>query len=114
MGVDDECLFCKIMFLVPAGHACAAVGDLDRARDYLTQALTVAARWDGSVWQAMNLELEAHLEQAEGRDERARTLLARAAELFLAAGQVTDAERCRRGGRGADLARSTPPTGSTA
>src|SRR5690606_20240153 len=71
MGVDDECLFCKIMFLVPAGHACAAVGDLYRARDYLPQALTVAARWDGSVWQAMNLELEAHLEQAEGRDERA-------------------------------------------
>lgn len=107
MGVDDECVFCKIMFVVPAGHACADVGDVDRARAYFTDSQTVAGRWEGTSWQAMVLELQAHLEHVEGRKEVAAQLLSRAAELFEAAGHQIDAQRCRRGGR-INMAASPP------
>lgn len=111
MGFDDECLFCQIMFVVPAGHAAAAVGDLDRCRGYLGRAREMADRWEGTVWHAMVLELEAHLAQVQGRDDVARALLARAAETFAGAGHMLDAERCRRGGRASVATRTAPPTG---
>ncbi|WP_299274458.1 hypothetical protein, partial [uncultured Georgenia sp.] len=111
MGVDDECLFCQIMFVVPAGHAAAAVGEIERSRGYLDTARMMADRWEGTVWHAMVLELQAHLERAQGRDDVARTLLARAAETFAGAGHMLDAARCRRGGRGGLLVQTAPPAG---
>jgi DNA-binding SARP family transcriptional activator/tetratricopeptide (TPR) repeat protein len=94
---NDSCLFCDVMFAVPATIACAAVGDLAEARRHLDVAQRSAPLWEGTAWQAATLEAEAHLVRAEGQPERARDLLARAAELFDTAAQPLDATRCRSG-----------------
>jgi tetratricopeptide (TPR) repeat protein len=92
---NDSCLFCDVMFAVPAAIACAAVGDLVEARRHLEQAQRSAPLWEGTAWQAATLEAEAHVVRAEGHPDRAGTLLARATELFDAAAQPLDAARCR-------------------
>src|SRR5690606_41163994 len=63
------------------------------SRGYLDTARIMADRWEGTVWHAMVLELQAHLERAQGRDDVVRTLLARAAETFAGAGHMLDAAR---------------------
>jgi DNA-binding SARP family transcriptional activator/tetratricopeptide (TPR) repeat protein len=93
---NDSCLFCDVMFAVPATIACAEVGDLTEARKHLEVAQRSAPLWEGTAWQAATLEAQAHLVRAEGQPERARALLARAAELFDTAAQPLDAARCRR------------------
>jgi hypothetical protein len=53
-----------------------------------------AALWKGSAWQAAIAEARAHLHRAEGDGETARRRLREAAELFAAAGQPLDVDRC--------------------
>lgn len=49
MGETDRCVFCEVMFLGPAATACADVGDVDRAKDYVATAHEAAKRWDGNA-----------------------------------------------------------------
>ncbi|MGK5115495.1 hypothetical protein, partial [Geodermatophilus sp. CPCC 205506] len=92
---DDQCSFCAIMLAAPAARTCAAAGDLDRARHWLTVAERSVARWEGTAWQGALLEARAALARAEGDGGGAARLSAGAAELFDAAGQPLDAARCR-------------------
>ena len=94
MGQEDSCTFCVIMLAVPAAVACADVGDLDEARHHLAVAEASAALWRGTAWQAAIAEARAHLHRAEGDRDGERRQLLEAADLFAAAGQPLDAERC--------------------
>lgn len=94
LGQEDSCPFCSIMLAVPAAVACADAGDLDEARGYLAAAEQSAALWKGTSWQAAITEARAHLDRAEGDANAARARLLEAAELFAAAGQPLDADRC--------------------
>ena len=94
VGQEDACPFCSIMLAVPAAIACADAGDLDDARHHLAIAERSAALWKGSAWQASIAEARAHLHRAEGDSETARRRLREAAELFAAAGQPLDVDRC--------------------
>ncbi|TCC55301.1 SARP family transcriptional regulator [Kribbella pittospori] len=94
LGQEDSCTFCSIMLAVPAATACADAGDLDDARRYLAAAEKSAALWKGTAWQAAIAEARAHLHSAEGDRDGARRRLLEAAELFAAAGQPLDADRC--------------------
>jgi DNA-binding SARP family transcriptional activator len=94
VGQEDACPFCSIMLAVPAAIACADAGDLDDARQHLAIAERSAALWKGSAWQASIAEARAHLHRAEGDAETARRRLREAAELFAAAGQPLDVDRC--------------------
>jgi DNA-binding SARP family transcriptional activator len=94
VGQEDACPFCSIMLAVPAAIACADAGDLDDARHHLAIAERSAALWKGSAWQAAIAEARAHLHRAEGDGETARRRLREAAELFAAAGQPLDVDRC--------------------
>lgn len=91
---EDSCPFCSIMLAVPAAAACADAGDLDEARQYLVAAERFAALWQGTAWQAAIAEAQAHLALAEGDGDSARRRLGEAAELFAAAGQPLDVDRC--------------------
>ena len=82
------------MLAVPAAAACADAGDLDEARQHLAVAETSAALWQGTAWQAAITEVRAHLRRAEGNADAAFQLLREAAELFAAAGQPLDVDRC--------------------
>ena len=95
VGQEDACPFCSIMLAVPAAIACADAGDLDDARHHLAIAERSAALWKGSAWHASIAEARAHLHRAEGDGETARRRLHEAAELFAAAGQPLDVDRCR-------------------
>ena len=94
VGQEDACPFCSIMLAVPAAIACADAGDLDDARDHLAIAERSAALWKGSAWKASIAEARAHLHRAEGDAETASRQLREAAELFAAAGQPLDVDRC--------------------
>ncbi len=94
VGQEDACPFCSIMLAVPAAIACADAGDLDDARHHLAIAERSAALWKGSAWHASIAEARAHLHRAEGDGETARRRLHEAAELFAAAGQPLDVDRC--------------------
>jgi hypothetical protein len=94
MGQEDSCTFCVIMLAVPAAVACADAGDLDDARHHLAVAEASAALWRGTAWQAAIAEARAHVHRAEGDREAERRQLLEAADLFAAAGQPLDAERC--------------------
>jgi DNA-binding SARP family transcriptional activator len=94
VGQEDACPFCSIMLAVPAAIACADAGDLNDARNHLAIAERSAALWKGSAWQASIAEARAHLHRAEGDGETARRRLREAAELFAAAGQPLDVDRC--------------------
>ena len=94
IGQEDMCLFCSIMLAVPAAVACADAGDLDDARKHLAMAERSAALWKCMAWQGAITEARAHLDRAEGDPDTARRRLLEAAELFAAAGQPLDADRC--------------------
>jgi len=94
VGQEDACPFCSIMLAVPAAIACADAGDIDDARHHLAVAERSAALWKGTAWQASIAEARAHLDRAEGDSETARRRLREAAELFAAAGQPLDVDRC--------------------
>ena len=94
LGHEDSCTFCNIMLAVPAAAACADAGDLGDARQHLAAAERSAALWRGTAWQAAIAEARAHLHRAEGHRDAARGALLEAAELFAAAGQPLDADRC--------------------
>jgi DNA-binding winged helix-turn-helix (wHTH) protein/tetratricopeptide (TPR) repeat protein len=89
------CMVCHVMIAAPAAIACAEGGRLDEAREWLAQAASSAALWQGTAWQAAVREAEAHVRRAEGDPGAARRLLAEAATLFDTAGQPLDAQRCR-------------------
>ncbi|HET6530228.1 MAG TPA: BREX system ATP-binding domain-containing protein [Actinoplanes sp.] len=95
IGHNDRCLFCEIMFAVPAAIACADVGDIDDARMHLAAAERSAGLWQGTAWQGAIFEARAHLARAEGDTAGAARLLAEAAAIFEGAGQPRDAARCR-------------------
>jgi DNA-binding SARP family transcriptional activator/tetratricopeptide (TPR) repeat protein len=94
LGQEDSCPFCSITLEVPAAVACADAGDLDDARRYLAAAERSAAFWKATSWQAAIAEARAHLDRAEGDEQAARRRLREAAELFAAAGQPLDVDRC--------------------
>jgi len=94
IGQEDACPFCSIMLAVPAAVACADAGDLQDARKHLATAERSAALWKGMAWQGAITEARAHLDRAEGDPDAARRRLLEAAELFAAAGQPLDADRC--------------------
>ena len=94
LGQEDSCTFCNVMLAVPAAAACADAGDLDDARQHLAVAERSAALWKGTAWQAAIAEARAHLDRAEGDEDAARRRLREAAELFAAAGQPLDVDRC--------------------
>jgi DNA-binding SARP family transcriptional activator/tetratricopeptide (TPR) repeat protein len=95
-GMRDRCLYCEVMFTVPATIACADAGDLAQARRFLADSERSAALWEGTAWQAGLLEARAHLARAEHDPGAADLQLDRAAQLFDDAGQPLDAARCRR------------------
>ena len=88
MGQDDFCVFCTIMFEVPATQACAAVGDLDEARAHLAAAEESAARWEGTGWPAAVLEARASIAEAEGDAAGAARMRVEASALYEAAGSA--------------------------
>jgi DNA-binding SARP family transcriptional activator/tetratricopeptide (TPR) repeat protein len=94
MGETDRCRFCAVMLAAPATIACADVGDIVDARRHLAVAESSAALWEGSAWEAAVCEARAHVARAEGRMDEFAALLARAAQLFHAAGHHRDAVRC--------------------
>ena len=95
LATTDACIFCSIMFAVPAAIACAAVGDLEPARRYLALAERSAPLWEGTAWQAATLEARAHVARAAGDADEAGRCLTRAAEMFAEAAQPLDAARVR-------------------
>ncbi len=95
MGVDDHCMFCSIMFAVPAAKACADAGDLREAHQYLQTAEKSAQLWKGTSWQASLMETKARIALAEHDLDAAAGFWAYAADLFDSAGQPRDALRCR-------------------
>ncbi|WP_277208157.1 ATP-binding protein [Isoptericola croceus] len=95
IGREDRCLFCDIMLAVPAAIACADVGDLDDAREYVARAEQSSVLWEGTAWQAAVQEARAHLAQATNDLHGGARMLAEAAVLFDQAGQPLDAQRCR-------------------
>lgn len=97
MADEDHCMFCHVMFAVPAAVACARAGDVDEARRHLGLAEMSASMWRGTAWQAAVLEARAAIDVAEGAVKRSREELAEAADLFERAGQPLDAARCRAG-----------------
>jgi len=96
MGETDRCTFCDVMFAVPAAISHADVGDVATAERYLAVAEEAVARWEGTAWDAAVAEVRAHLAQARGDAGNAGDWSRRAADLFAAAGQPRDAERCSR------------------
>jgi DNA-binding SARP family transcriptional activator/tetratricopeptide (TPR) repeat protein len=95
LGVADQCTFCTVMLAIPAAQACADVGDLDDARRHLRAAQESVRLWEGTSWQAALLEAESHIAGAADDVHQAARLRRAAADLFEAAGQRLDAERCR-------------------
>jgi tetratricopeptide (TPR) repeat protein len=95
MGVDDHCMFCSIMFAVPAAKACADAGDLREARQYLQTAEKSAQLWKGTSWQASLMETKGRIALAEHDLDAAAGFWAYAADLFDSARQPRDARRCR-------------------
>jgi DNA-binding winged helix-turn-helix (wHTH) protein/tetratricopeptide (TPR) repeat protein len=98
LEASDErhsCVLCHVMIAVPATIACAEGGRLDEARDWLRQAERSARLWRGTAWRGAACEARAHLCRAEGDPAEAERLLAEAADMFDAAGQPLDAQRCR-------------------
>ena len=95
LGVDDRCVFCSIMFLVPAAIACARVGDVEDAEGLLDAARRSAQLWEGTSWMAAIGEVEGAIADARGDEPAAHAHLVRAAESFERAGQPLDARRCR-------------------
>ncbi|HEY7072688.1 MAG TPA: winged helix-turn-helix domain-containing protein [Acidimicrobiales bacterium] len=92
---QQSCSLCHVMIAVPATIACAEGGRLDEARDWLRQAERSARQWRGTAWRGAACEARAHLCRAEGDRAEAERLLAEAADMFDAAGQPLDAQRCR-------------------
>jgi tetratricopeptide (TPR) repeat protein len=94
IGDNDHCIFCDVMFDVPAAIACADAGFVADAEHHLALAEVSAARWSGSAWSAAVAEARAHLAAAQHDDVGFARYLSEAADLFAGAGQPLDAARC--------------------
>lgn len=93
----DLCRTCSIAFLLPAAIAYAQAGDLERASAHVAAAKRVSTPvWQARAWTAAIAEAEATIAAAAGDQQSSRAHLRTAAELFRAAGQPTDAARCRQ------------------
>ena len=92
---EDTCMFCDIMFAIPAAIACADVGDVADARRHLSAAQRSSLLWEGTAWQAAVLEARAHVARAAGDPSDGVRMLREAGALFEQAGQPLDAQRCR-------------------
>jgi DNA-binding winged helix-turn-helix (wHTH) protein/predicted negative regulator of RcsB-dependent stress response len=106
LGEEDRCMFCDVMFEVPAAIACADVGDVDEALRHLEAAERSASLWEGTAWQAATLEARGHVAQAKGDARGAHRLLADAARLFSESGQPLDSSRCQAAGGAAATLRT--------
>jgi DNA-binding SARP family transcriptional activator len=94
IGAEDACPFCTVMFAIPAAIACAEVGDIAEAEQYIAAGAMSAAIWRGTAWDGAVAEAKAHIERAKGDEDAAASLFVEAASLFARAGQPLDAARC--------------------
>jgi hypothetical protein len=81
-------------FLTTASTASARSGDLQRAREYLTEAERISGMWQGGPWIGAVWEARGVLRQGEGDEAQARAMFREAAEAFELAGNRADAHRC--------------------
>ncbi|HEY7042925.1 MAG TPA: AAA family ATPase [Nocardioidaceae bacterium] len=94
LGETDRCTFCDVMFAVPAAIAYADAGDVEQAERYLVEAKISGRRWEGTAWRAAVAEVRAHVAAARGDQDEFDRWIRTAADLFSAAGQPLDANRC--------------------
>ena len=87
------------------GTALLNLGDLPRARAVLDESLVVARRYDDPWSSAMSLMLLGHVDLAEGDDTHAQAVLAEAASLFQATGNMVYLPWCLEGLAGLAAAR---------
>lgn len=97
IGPSDQCLLCTVMIAVPSALACARVGDIDAAEQYLLAGEMSAMGWEGTAWQGAVAEAKAHLAAAKGDNDQAAAMFRSAADLFARAGQPLDERRCLAG-----------------
>jgi len=94
LGETDRCLFCDVMFAVPAAIAHADAGDVGAATRYIVMAEVSEGQWEGTSWDAAVAEARAHLAMARGDLAESARCIDAAISKFTAAGQPLDAARC--------------------
>jgi DNA-binding SARP family transcriptional activator len=97
MRAKEVCGPCSIGLRVAATIARARSGELDQARQWLTDAERIAGMWQGTAWEAAVWEGRAELRRAEGYEAQAKALFREAADLFAERGRPLDAARCLAG-----------------
>jgi DNA-binding SARP family transcriptional activator/predicted negative regulator of RcsB-dependent stress response len=90
----QSCEPCSMGFLTSAVTATARVGQLDRARSFISEAERISGMWQGGPWAGTVWESRGILRQAEGEDAQARAMFREAADAFALAGNQSDASRC--------------------
>jgi DNA-binding SARP family transcriptional activator len=88
------CEPCSMGYLTSAAEASARVGELDRARSFISEAERIAGMWQGGLWTGAVWEARGILRQAEGEGEQARAMFREAAQAFARTGNQSDAARC--------------------
>jgi DNA-binding SARP family transcriptional activator len=90
----QSCEPCSMGFLTSAVTAAARVGQLGRARSFISEAERISGMWQGGPWAGAVWEARGILRQAEGEDAQARAMFREAADAFALAGNQSDASRC--------------------
>lgn len=99
LDTTNACVFCQVMFSLPAAIACAEGGRLEEAEVHLAVGELSASMWQGTAWQGAVSEAKASVARARGDEAAADRLLEEAARAFERADQPIDAERCREARR---------------
>ncbi len=94
-GPSETCPTCRITLAIPAAIAAARAGEHEKAgewagaSEYLARVVMRLPAWDAALE-----EVEGHRALAAGREAGGRERFRRAADLFDAAGQPLDRDRC--------------------
>lgn len=105
----STCAPCSIGLRINGAIACAAAGELSRARRYLVEAEGLAGMWRGGPWQAAAWEARAAVRLAEGDRDQAAGLLREAAAVYAGCGRAVDQARCEDAAARAGNALGTAP-----